>query len=114
MRQAGGLDDVEALQDGGLVGHQLPQEQLGLGNVALAHGRAVAGDAFEHASRYGEKRAQVVLNKKCESPKRFHARKKNTVALFIPPGPQSTILGAAGRRMVVSWGAIIIFICWVP
>ena len=77
VRQAGGLDDVEALQDGGLVGHQLPQEQFGLDDVALAHGRAVAGDVLEHASRDGgRKSARIVLNKHFESPKRFHARKK--------------------------------------
>lgn len=57
LGHAGGLDDVEALQHGRLVGHQLPQEQLGLSDVHLAHRRAVLGDALEHLVVRGAVRA---------------------------------------------------------
>lgn len=48
LRHARGLYDVEALQHGGLVRHQLPQEQLGLCDVELPHRRARLGHVLEH------------------------------------------------------------------
>jgi len=52
LRHAGRLDDVEALQDGGLVRDQLPQEQLALRYVPLAERRAVTGHVLEHESGF--------------------------------------------------------------
>lgn len=48
LGHAGGLYGVEALEHRGLVRHQLPQEELGLRYVHLAHRRAILGYAVKH------------------------------------------------------------------